>query len=396
MVFADDGGSLTVACRDFDGSEKNVCWSSPSSPDVPEQLLYRNMPEDSSHNKSEVDETNDEGSQKSSDDNKSSDDDPKPSVWVGLDLGGTNAKAGIITDAGKVLGYRLAPLKSKGAADVVAQLMACAEGALEVSGVTWRDVRGVGIGTPGIVDGGDVVKAGNVFHGERVPFERLVKEAVGNLPTKLLNDADAALLAELWIGTASHATNAAMFTFGTGVGSSLALDGHLLRRQFLEGGHMIVQPHHGNRCVCGARGCLEAHASATAIQKDYVHRRRPVFEEEHDVTCEDVFIRARDGDEIALAVVNDAACAVAIGCINILRIFDPDVVVLAGGVANAGSQFLDPVRHHVKRLSWTSLPTKASAINLAAAGPHTGCIGAAKAVRDFVLCTSHLSSRSDK
>eukprot|EP00635_Sarcinochrysidales_sp_CCMP3193_P009883 CAMPEP_0118905298 /NCGR_PEP_ID=MMETSP1166-20130328/9375_1 /TAXON_ID=1104430 /ORGANISM="Chrysoreinhardia sp, Strain CCMP3193" /LENGTH=402 /DNA_ID=CAMNT_0006844569 /DNA_START=130 /DNA_END=1338 /DNA_ORIENTATION=- len=334
--------------------------------------------------------------------------------WVGLDLGGTNAKAAVVDDSGSVLAYRWAPLVARGPreskglapAEVVAQLMACAETALEACGVTWGEIRGVGIGTPGAVEGGDVLAAGNLFENRSaVPLRRLVKEAVGvDVPTVLLNDADAALRAELWV---SGKRNAAMLTLGTGVGCALAFDGRVVAGRHLEGGHMLVDStNNGRPCACGSRGCLEAHASAPAVARDYYERTQRRLrsddlcvqddddhkdqddddddddeKEEGLLSCEDVFARA-DYDETAKAVVDDAAKFVAVGCVNLLRILDPDVLVLAGGVANAGDKFLDAVRTHVKRLSWTCLPANEHHVVLAAAGDHTGCIGAAKAAKD--------------
>jgi len=153
-------------------------------------------------------------------------------------------------------------------------------------------------------------------------------------------------------------------------------------------------------CPCGSRGCLEAHASASAIARDYeTRRRRPRrrqicdraasaseddSEEELKLRCgcEDVFALAETGDPVARSVVDDAARAVAVASVNLLRVLNPDVVVIAGGVASAGAPFLEAVRTHAKSLAWTCLPfDEKRSIVLAAAGPHTGCIGAASYAR---------------
>ncbi|KAJ1458190.1 hypothetical protein M885DRAFT_513245 [Pelagophyceae sp. CCMP2097] len=139
---------------------------------------------------------------------------------------------------------------------------------------------------------------------------------------------------------------------------------------------MIVAGPEGRPCGCGSRGCLEAYASANAVSKMYSE------ETGAEATCAAVFAKALEGESAAMRVVDVSARHLALGCINLLRILDPQVVVLGGGMAAAGEALLAAVRRHVEELGWNCLPKCADRIRLVGAGPHAGCIGAAKAALD--------------
>lgn len=281
----------------------------------------------------------------------------RAACYLGLDLGATNAKAALVDDDGRVVRYaslalgpgaaRLAPER------VAAALASCA--ATAVAG-DWRAVAGCGVGSPGLVAGGAVAGAANLFRGEAapVPLRALVaaelRRAAGRrVACDLVNDADAAARAEAWVGAARGARRAALLTLGSGVGCGVVVDGVVLAG-CMEGGHMIVGGLRGRRCPCGSRGCLEAYASANAVAAAYADARAAGAEGARGAraSCAEVFARAAAGDAAAAAVVDDAAAHVALGCLNLARVLDCDVVVLAGGVAAAGSALLDPVRAHVR------------------------------------------------
>lgn len=300
---------------------------------------------------------------------------------VGLDLGATNAKAAVVeAAAGKVLGFKQMKLSGLSADNVVADLLICANDALAASSKSWHDVIAVGVGTPGVIEDGVVIGAANLFEGASVPLKSLIHKA-SSKSVCLVNDADAALLAELWVGAAAGVNDAAMLTLGSGVGCAIAVAGNLVTG-IIEGGHMIVACNEDARpCTCGSNGCLEAYASANSVLRMYQELDSPECSGEAE-SCADIFALAKDGDPRASLVVDVATRHVAVGALNLIRILDSKVVVLAGGLTGGGLDFLNAVRAYVKQLDWTVLPSRADRIKLAKAGPHTGCIGAAKAARD--------------
>lgn len=300
---------------------------------------------------------------------------------VGLDLGATNAKAAVVDAArGKVLGFKQMKLSGLSADAIVTDLLICANEALAAASKSWHDVITVGVGTPGVIEDGVVVGAANLFEGASVPLRSLIHKA-SSKSVWLVNDADAALLAELWVGSAVGVDDAAMLTLGSGVGCAIAVAGNIVTG-IIEGGHMIVaSDEHARPCTCGSNGCLEAYASANSVLRMYQELDSPECSGEAQ-TCAEIFALAKDGDPRASRVVDVATRHVAIGALNLIRILDSKAVVLAGGLTASGPDFLNAVRTYVSQLDWTVLPSRADRIKLAKAGPHTGCIGAAKAARD--------------
>ncbi len=204
------------------------------------------------------------------------------------------------------------------------------------------------------------------------------------------NDARAAVAAELWVGSCGAGVSTiAMFTLGTGVGCGIIINGLVLHggRGFSgyapEAGHMIVEPK-GRPCGCGQNGCLEQYASATAVVKTAFEF---LSSTSHDgssslvkfgtsLTCKDVMDCAKEGDEVALKVVEYTAGYVAVGCVNISRIFEPEAIILTGGMTEAGDMFFDLVQREYEKVHWTiSKPRKI--IQKASVGNHAGITGAA-------------------
>jgi len=207
-------------------------------------------------------------------------------LWIGIDLGATNAKAAVVTDSGEVVARATQPLDRTSPEGlhlepVVAKLMACCKEAMSAAGLnSWSQVTGIGVGAPGRIDtaAGVVVGAANIFGGRvNVPLGRALQDAAQGTPTTLVNDANAAVAAELWVGvgrqTANGKKQAAVkdlifLTLGTGVGASVVANGDIVSgaAACTEGGHMIIVAN-GRPCGCGQRGCLEAYTSAVSVVK---------------------------------------------------------------------------------------------------------------------------------
>ena len=180
-------------------------------------------------------------------------------VWVGIDLGGTNAKAAAISDDGVVLSsHAISHNGDLDSENVIRRLHQCAEAAILEVGAGWSDVLGVGVGAPGAIVDGVVTGASNFPSWQNVPLQDSLCKLCGGRPTTLANDADAAAAAELWVGAAAAGgyEDMVFITLGTGVGVGVILGGDVVRGATgtIEGGHHIVQTVGGRQCPCGQSG----------------------------------------------------------------------------------------------------------------------------------------------
>ena len=253
-----------------------------------------------------------------------------------------------------------------------------------------EQVEAVGIGSPGPIDiqRGWLISAPNLPLFKNVPIRSRIAEAVGR-PAVLENDANAAALAEYWVGAGKDPAtrHLIMFTLGTGVGSGLIVDGRIVHGGFGyagEAGHVIVEPN-GRLCGCGQRGCLEAYASAMhvanraseAIEDGYTSSLSDIIKiEKRSLTAEDVFTAARQGDALAMDKVNEVAGYLGMACVDICRLLDPQVIVLAGGMIQAGDFLLDRVRSSFSDQDWSMAEPRVEIV-ASSLGVNTGVIGAA-------------------
>lgn len=288
------------------------------------------------------------------------------SLIVGVDLGGTNTVVGAMTSDGKhQYGMRSFLTRADLGADaVVARITENVEDAirvtLEQTGRARADFAGVGIGSPGPLnrESGIVIFTPNLGWRD-FPLRDRIQEAV-QLPATLDNDANCATLGEWWLGAARGARNVVGFTLGTGIGGGLILNGRLYHGasdMAGELGHTTIDTN-GRRCGCGNYGCLEAYASGPAIAErareslaggEASMMPSMVEGDLSRLTAALVYAAAAKGDELAVEVVRDTARFLGTGIANLLNIFNPEVVVLAGGVALAGEALFEPLRAEVRR-----------------------------------------------
>jgi glucokinase len=285
---------------------------------------------------------------------------------IGVDLGGTNIVVGAVSEDGQVrLPPRTEPTDALSGAEAVADRIASVVDAVIAdartqAGVERSALLGIGIGAPGPIDRerGVVVVAPNL-RWQNFPLRDEISKRTG-LPASLDNDANCATFGEWWLGAGRGSRNMIGLTIGTGIGGGLILDGKLYHGASdvaCEAGHMTLETQ-GRRCSCGNYGCLEAYASGTAIAE----RAREALGSDGPsalrslgggdpaaITARDVYDAAKDGDAIAIEVVRDAAKFLGAGVANLLNIFNPEVVVLAGGVTHAGDALFEPVRAEARR-----------------------------------------------
>jgi len=286
---------------------------------------------------------------------------------IGVDLGGTNVVVGAMSADGKHhYAMRSIPTGSEAGAEAVAdRIVATIEGVIldtiAQTDAARRDFIGVGIGAPGPLDRdkGIVIVAPNLGW-RNFPLRDRIGEKL-NLPATLDNDANCATVGEWWQGAARGGTNVIGMTIGTGIGGGLIIDGALFHGASDvagEIGHTTIDLN-GRHCKCGNYGCLEAYASGPAIA---VRAREVLVREEtasllpsmvggklDEITAETVYRAASQGDAVASEIVRDTARYLGVGIANLLNILNADVVVVAGGVTQAGDALFVPLQAEVRR-----------------------------------------------
>lgn len=309
--------------------------------------------------------------------------------YVGIDLGGTNIKGGVVDEDQQVLHKTSIPTEAEQGPDHVIELMAgLVEQLIDEADIDRQRVDAVGIGSPGSMSHtrGIVIKPPNLPGWENVPLRDRIKEMT-DLPTTLENDANAAAYGEFWAGAGRHVKHMVMLTLGTGVGGGIITDGRIMRGHFdnaAELGHWIVQPD-GRPCGCGQKGCLEAYASASytaqrateAVQEGQASSLADVLKSEGTITSKDVVEAATAGDELARRILDETCTYLAIACVNIQHATNPELIVLAGGMIAAGEDvLLKPIRDKAADMTWKAADDLPD-ITFATLGNDAGFIGSA-------------------
>ena len=300
-------------------------------------------------------------------------------------MGGTKIAAGIVTPEGKVLDEARYPTphSRERLVESIGRAVAEVRGGFDVGGVC--------LAVPGLIlaQENTVVFSPNLRAIEGIPLKDALGPKIG-LPLTIENDANAAAWGEFRFGAGSEVDHLVFLTLGTGIGGGVITHGVLLRGAQGSGGelgHVTVQAT-GPRCACGNRGCLEALASGTAIGR----RAREIASEKPDsalgclaikrkVLGEDVTELAREGDEVALSVLEEAGRWLGIGLAGFVNIFNPEMVVLGGGAMEAGELILKSARREVYL---RARPPSQDLVEVkeASLGPESGVLGAAALARD--------------
>ncbi len=315
--------------------------------------------------------------------------------YIGLDLGGTSIKAGVVDQRGQILAQQSAATHGAQGPEPVIQTMAgLARAVASQAKLDIDQIQAVGIGSPGPIDfdRGVLVSAPNLPAFKQVPIRGRIAQATGR-PTVLENDANAAALAVYWVGVGKDPAvrDLVVLTLGTGVGGGVIVDGRVVHGGFHlagEVGHMIVDPN-GRRCGCGQRGCLETYASASHMvgrAMDAIHAGQPSTlnastTSGRSITAKDIFQAAKAGDSLASQIVDQAAQYLGIACVNLCRLLDPQMVVLAGGMVLAGDYLTDRVRSAFEAHDW-AMAGRRVRIMPAQLGSDAGLIGAAAVAWD--------------
>ena len=318
--------------------------------------------------------------------------------FIGIDLGGTTITLGVVNSKGTVVAKVAEPLEDRAFDSTTKQMIRMAHCAVAQANLSLSSITAIGIGTPGNLDFElGVVKNAAAFSWKDAPLAAVVEAGTGR-PTVIENDANAALLAEWWAGAGAgdDIRHIVMLTLGTGVGGAIVTDDKLLRGatgMAGELGHVIVEPRVGQEPkgeLCSGTnvyGVFERYTSATAVAK----RAKDLLREQAGIAssmralgdtldAKAVFEHAAQGDALAEQIVDSTAEYLGVGCINICRAFDPQVIVMTGGLALAGNQLFDKVRSWFNHHHWTIQPPTCRIVP-AQTGNNAGMIGAAAAAR---------------
>lgn len=301
---------------------------------------------------------------------------------IGVDLGGTKISTAISTLDGEILKQTVVATKAEeGEQPVLERIIGTISEVLVGADISKDEVEAIGIGSPGPLD----AKKGVIITTPNLPFKNYnvvqpIKDKFG-IPVYLDNDANVAAIGEYMFGAGKGTKNIVYFTVSTGVGGGAVLNGQAYRgntSNALEIGHMTVDAH-GPRCNCGNIGCLEAISSGTAIGKKGREAAQTKVETSlknyDNITSYEVFVEAKKGDAVAKEIVDNAMNYLGIGVANAISIFDPEMVIIGGGVSKVGDILFDTVRNVVNKRCFKSM-ADACKIVPAGLGTDAGVVGA--------------------
>ena len=316
---------------------------------------------------------------------------PSGSVSIGIDVGGTDIKGGLVTREGRVVHKTTIATEVEGGVDqVIGRIARCINQLRDRAAAGSATVAGAGLGMPGTLSRrrGVIIAPPNLTGWLNIPVVDRLQPLTG-LRVLLDNDANLAALGEYLAGAGRGVRDMVMLTLGTGIGSGIIIDGKVFRgagENAGEFGHSIVH-FGGRRCGCGQLGCLEAHTSArhlSAIVAEEIQAGQPsalneVLQKSGKVEPLDIVQAARAGDALATRIWINACRYLAVGCINIHAILDPERIVFAGGMSNAGDFLLKYVRQGIEEQASPMLG-EVPELRIAELGNDAGFIGAAMSV----------------
>ena len=310
--------------------------------------------------------------------------------YIGIDIGGTNLKAGLVNDEGSILAMekrKIAEVSDQKA--LVEALVALTQSLTEKGGLTPEQIRSVGVGVPGAVE----IHSGAVLYTcnlplRNVPLRKLFHRYLP-YPLYVENDANCAALAEYYAGAGKGSKRFVTITLGTGIGAGIIHNGKIFHGgngMAGEVGHTCID-YQGLPCPCGRRGCWEQYASASALKRFTAQAQlgnpdsilaRVIREHDGHVSGQSAFMAARLGDPVGQQVCDMYVGYLAAGIANVVNIFQPDTLAIGGGVSNeSDEQLLHPLQQLVERETIPCSAGKKTLIVKAQLGNQAGIIGAA-------------------
>jgi glucokinase len=302
-------------------------------------------------------------------------------VVIGVDLGGTNLRTALLKQNGDILDKQQEPTHAlDGWKRVIARLRDSIKRQKQIAEERHLCVSAVGVGAPGVIqkDSGIVIKSPNFPDWNNLPLKNELEREIG-IPAFIENDANAAALGEQWLGAGQGIGSMILLTLGTGVGGGIVLNSriwHGADGMAGEIGHMTLIPE-GRLCGCGNRGCLEMYASARGIVQTYQElSKKTGAPGTQEVTSAYVYEAARRGDKKAIDAMQDMGRMLGIAIANLINIFNPEMIVLGGGVKDAWKLFIDATHEEVLSRAF-KVPAERTKIVPSKLGGDAGIVGAA-------------------
>lgn len=302
---------------------------------------------------------------------------------IGVDLGGTKISCALSDLAGNIIETQVvATNANEGEMAVLNRIINIIDKVMLNIKVTKDDIKAIGIGAPGPLD----ARRGIIVEPANLPFVNFdlvtpIKDKF-NIPVYLDNDASVAAIGEFMFGAGKGTENMIYITVSTGVGGGAILNGQIYRGRTtnaLEIGHTTVEPFSSARCNCGNLGCLEALSSGTAIAKRakdaVLSNINTTLKQYETLTSYEVFKEAENGDKVAISIRDTALNYLGVGVTNVINTFDPDMVVIGGGVSKAGEVIFDKVKEVVQERGLKTMTTGCEIVP-AKLGTDAGVIGA--------------------
>lgn len=311
-------------------------------------------------------------------------------TYIGIDIGGTNLKAGLVDERGRILAKQSIKISSiENQDELTWAMVSMTQDLAQAAGVPLDQVASVGVGVPGAVE----IRSGSIIYTcnlplRNVPLRRLFHRYL-SVPFYIENDANCAAVGEYFVGAGRDSKRFVTITLGTGIGGGIIHNGkifHGSNGMAGEVGHMAIVSG-GELCACGRRGCWEQYASASALKrltKDAIAAHpdsilaRVVADNEGKISGRSAFIAAREGDPIGQAVCDEYIGYLATGIANLVNIFQPDTLAIGGGVSHEkDEQLLYPLQKLVAQEIVPCSKDKMTHIVKAELGNQAGIIGAA-------------------
>ncbi|MDA3846404.1 MAG: ROK family protein [Vallitaleaceae bacterium] len=308
---------------------------------------------------------------------------------IGVDLGGTNIAVAIVDEKGNIVKKGSVPTLSSRSYDLIIKDMGmlCVS-LIEVEGLTSADIESVGIGSPGIADSKNgILVYNNNLNFKDVPMAAEFQKYL-NVPVYIGNDANVAAYGEYISGAGAIYSDLVAITLGTGVGGGVIIGGNVIEGSFFAGaelGHIVISVD-GELCTCGRHGCWETYSSATALIREAKKSAlanpdsmmNQIIQGDMDnMNAKIPFDAAQAGDAVAGGVVDSYIKYLAIGLVNVVNIFQPEVIVLGGGVSAQKENLIQPLLVAMEHEIYGGKEAFKTKIKVAELGNDAGVIGAA-------------------
>ena len=310
--------------------------------------------------------------------------------YLGIDLGGTNIAVGIVDEENKIIARANSKTQTENAEQVADAMAETARKALESAGLTLADVPWIGVGSPGTINKSTgIIEFANNLPFKNTPMQEMLSQRLEGKQVLMENDANAAAFGEYMAGALKGSDNAIAITLGTGVGGGIIINHKIYSGSNFAGaelGHTVIVVD-GRPCTCGRHGCWETYASATGLIKTTKEHMADAPKDSplwtradgsmDNVNGRTAFDAMRQGDPVGKEIVDEYIHYFSVGLIDMINIFQPDILCVGGGISNEGETLLAPVREYVEKEQYAMNSTKKTTICRAKLDNDAGIIGAA-------------------